>query len=84
MSLFIHAGQSAEVAVPFGNYKARIATGQTWYGESVRFGPNTNYAVLDAILDFKLEGNQLVGHELTLSKIKNGNLKQVPLSAGDF
>lgn len=84
MSLFIRAGQSAEVAVPFGNYKARIATGQTWYGESVRFGPNTNYAVLDAVLDFKLEGNQLVGHELTLSKIKNGNLKQVPMSAGDF
>jgi len=35
-------------------------------------------------LDFKLEGNQLVGHELTLSKIKNGNLKQVPLTANDF
>jgi hypothetical protein len=84
MSLFIRAGQSAEVAVPFGSFKARIASGQTWYGESIRFGPNTSYATLDAVLDFKLEGNQLVGHELTLSKIKNGNLKQVPLTANDF
>jgi len=84
MSLFIRAGETAEVAVPFGNFKARIASGQTWYGETIRFGPNTNYATLDAILDFKLEGSQLVGHELTLSKIRNGNLKQVPLSASDF
>lgn len=84
MSLFIRAGQTAEVAVPFGSFKVRIASGQAWYGESIRFGPNTSYATLDAVLDFKLEGNQLVGHELTLAKMKNGNLKQVPLNASDF
>jgi len=84
MSLFIRAGQTTEVAVPFGNFKAHIASGQTWYGESIRFGPNTSYSTLDAELEFKLEGNQLVGHELTLSKIKNGNLTKVPLSANDF
>lgn len=84
MSIFIRAGQTVEVRVPLGSYTAKIASGQTWYGDSIRFGPNTSYATLDAVLRFYVEGQQLVGNELTLTRIKDGNLKQVPLSAYDF
>lgn len=84
MSIFIRAGDTVEVKVPLGSYKAKIASGQTWYGDAVRFGPATSYATLDAILDFTIEGNQLLGHELTLTRVKNGNLHQVPLQANDF
>jgi hypothetical protein len=84
MSVFIRAGQSIEVGVPLGSYKAKIASGQTWYGDSIRFGPNTSYATLDTVLDFYIEGTQLVGNQLTLTRVKDGNLKQVPLNASDF
>ena len=84
MSIFIRAGQTVEVAVPFGSYKVKIASGQTWYGDVIRFGPTTSYAILDAVLDFTKEGSQLLGHQLTLTRVKHGNLKQLPLTATDF
>lgn len=84
MSIFIRAGRSIEVAVPVGSYEVRIASGQTWYGDSVRFGPTTNYAKLDAVLTFTIQGNQLLGHEITLTRMTNGNLRQSPITATDF
>jgi hypothetical protein len=84
MSIFIHAGQVLEVAVPVGSYKVKIASGQTWYGDSVRFGPTTSYATLDSIFTFTIKGRQLLGHEVTLTQMRDGNLKQLPLSATDF
>jgi hypothetical protein len=84
MSIFIRAGQTVELGVPVGSYKAKIASGQTWYGDSIRFGPNTSYATLDAVLHFSIQGSQLLGHELTLTQMKDGNLRQVPLSANEF
>ena len=84
MSLFVRAGQTVEVAVPVGNYKAKLASGQTWYGDAVRFGPTTHYATLDAVLDFKIEGSRLVGHEITLTRVKHGNLRQLSLTAAEF
>jgi curved DNA-binding protein CbpA len=85
MSVFIRAGQTAEVTVPVGNYNARIASGQTWYGNVVLFGPTTRYSRLDAILEFKkTEGSQLLGNEITLARVKDGNLRQSPLAAAEF
>jgi len=84
MSIFIRAGQTVELGVPVGSYKAKIASGQTWYGDAIRFGPNTSYAALDTVLEFSIQGSQLLGHELTLTRIKDGNLKEVPLSADEF
>jgi hypothetical protein len=84
MSIFIRAGQTVELGVPVGSYKAKIASGQTWYGDSIRFGPNTSYAMLDTVLHFSIQGSQLLGKELTLTQIKDGNLRQVPLGANDF
>jgi DnaJ domain len=84
MSIFIRAGQVIEVPIPVGIYAVKIASGQTWYGDKVRFGPATSYAKLDAIFDFKIEGNRLLGHELTLTRVKHGNLSQSPLTASSF
>jgi hypothetical protein len=85
MSVFIRAGQTAEVTVPVGNYNARIASGQTWYGNVVLFGPTTSYSKLDAILEFKkMEGSQLLGNEITLARVKDGNLRQTTLGGCRF
>jgi hypothetical protein len=84
MSIFIRAGQTVELGVPVGSYTAKIASGQTWYGDSIRFGPTTSYATLDTVLHFSIQGSQLLGNELTLTQIKDGNLRQVPLNANEF
>ena len=84
MSIFIRAGQVIEVAVPEGSYQVKIASGQTWYGDSVRFGPKTSYGKLDADFIFSISGDRLLGHEVTLTGMRNGNLKQLPLTATDF
>lgn len=84
MSIFIRAGQSIVVAVPVDSYKAKIASGQIWYGDSVRFGPTTSYAKLEAVFTFTIKGNQLLGHEVTLTRMRDGNLKQSPITATDF
>jgi hypothetical protein len=67
------------------NYNAKIASGQHWYGNSVLFGPTTSYAKLDTILEFKkMDKSQLLGNEITLERVKDGNLRQLPLAAMDF
>jgi DnaJ domain len=84
MSIFVRASESVEVYVPVGIYKAKLASGQTWYGDAVRFGPSTKYAALEGIIEFKIEGTQLMGHSLTLTRIAQGNLREHPLRASDF
>jgi hypothetical protein len=84
ISIFVRAGQTVEVGIPVGTYKAKIATGQTWYGDQVRFGPKTGYAVLDTVQEFTIEGNQLLGREIRLTLARDGNLTQSSLSASEF
>ena len=84
MSIFVRAGESVEVSVPVGNYKAKLASGQTWYGEVVWFGPSTKYAALEGTFEFNVEGNHLAGHRLTLTRVAQGNLREHSLSASDF
>ena len=84
ISVFVRAGESVEVYVPVGNYKAKLASGQTWYGDAVRFGPSTKYAALEGTFEFKIEGNRLMGHRLTLTPIAQGNLGQHSLNASEF
>ena len=84
MSVFIRAGEVVELAVPPGSYKVKVASGQTWYGDSVRFGPTTSYSTLDSVFTFTIDGTHLRGNELTLTQVRDGNLKTVPLTASDF
>jgi hypothetical protein len=84
ISVFVRAGDTVEVSVPVGSYRVKLASGQTWYGDAIRFGPDTGYAVLDSTFDFSIAGNQLMGQEITLKRQANGNLRELSLAAGDF
>lgn len=84
ISIFVRANEELEITVPIGKYKVKIANGQTWYGDAIRFGPNTGYAVLDSEFNFRMEGNELLGHRVRLMKMKDGNLKQIQLNASEF
>jgi hypothetical protein len=84
ISVFVRAGETVEVRVPLGSYFLHIASGEKWYGESIRFGPNTTYIQFKTVFNFYIKENKLVGKILTLTQVVNGNLKQEPLNANDF
>ena len=84
MSVFVRAGDSTEVGVPPGSYRIKVASGITWYGDVIRFGPDTSYGVLNEVFTFSTVGNQLNGNELTLKLMKDGNLKRTSIGASDF
>lgn len=81
---FVRAGETAEFFVPPGLYRMRIASGRAWYGDEVRFGPKTSYAQMDEILVFRIEGDDLLGHEVQLAQMRGGNLSKHVISANDF
>lgn len=84
ISIFVRAGETVEVKVPLGTYRAKIASGQTWYGDEIRFGPSTSYGEFGSTFNFRIEGEQLAGHELTLTHVANGNLHRSAINASDF
>lgn len=84
VSVFVRAGETAEIAVPLGIYRIKLAAGHRWYGEHARFGPETKYSVIDGLSEFKLEGSTLVGKRLELRPIKNGNLHKTRIVAEQF
>jgi len=53
LGLFVRSGDTIEVTVPPGEYRAKLASGQTWQGEAARFGPQTQYFVSNAAMQFK-------------------------------
>jgi hypothetical protein len=84
MNIFIRGGEEVEVGVPPGTYRIKFASGATWYGEKVRFGPDTAYSVVDTPSEFSVSGGQLQGHELQLVNVVNGNLRRRPIDATQF
>jgi hypothetical protein len=82
LTVFVHGGQSVEVKVPLGSYELKYAVGKTWYGPELLFGPDTKCSKADKILDFKKEGNQVLGHSVELYLQLDGNLqtKEIPRS----
>jgi len=82
--LFVRGGETAEVGVPAGTYRIKFAAGDTWYGEEIRFGPKTSYSVIDKPTTFSIVDRQLLGHELSLTLTRDGNLRRQNISAAQF
>lgn len=82
--LFVRGGEAAEVGVPAGTYRIKFASGSTWYGDEIRFGPDTTYSVIDKPTTFSIAGSQLLGHEISLTLRRDGNLRRQSISAGQF
>lgn len=84
MTVFVRAGETAQVDVPPGSYRISIASGQQWYGDAIRFGPKTCYSKVPDTMTSSVVGSRLEGHELTLYKVRDGNLHMQQISASDF
>lgn len=92
--IFIKGGEPYSTKVPIGNYRLRVASGDTWYGRQELFGPRTrlfrlrnkNGTALDEtqLLQFRKERNQIVGMTLNFKGSHDGNLEQEAMSRAEF
>lgn len=84
MRFFVHGGLPFKTEVPLGRYYLKYATGDEWYGEQAHFGPKTIYAKAGTVLKFSLEDGMITELELTLYRVRNGNLKTESISRENF
>lgn len=84
VAIYLRKGESIDLSVPFGSYTLKMASGYTWFGEEHLFGNSTNYFMIEDPFEFKLQGDQLLGHSLTLKNVINGNVEKKTISPDDF
>jgi hypothetical protein len=84
MAIFVRGGETVEVEVPAGTYRLKVASGDNWYGDAIRFGPHTSYSVMDQLMTFSVEGRELLGNQITLVSVANGNMHRQPIDASQF
>ena len=84
ISLFVYPGKTAEIKVPLGRYTLYYATGTEWYGTKHLFGPDTVYSKADEVLEFKVQGNKILGHTIELIKQVGGNLSTSKADQSQF
>jgi len=81
---FVRSGDSVEIALRPGRYRMSAAAGWNWYGYTVRFGADTEYFAFARELEFRVEGKRLLGHEVDLVRVKDGNLIRAELRPEQF
>jgi hypothetical protein len=79
-TLFVRAGQAAEMLLPLGTYRLRYATGAVWYGEAQLFGPETAYNEAEHRFSFRESADGYSGYTVELFLQRDGNLptKRIP------
>ncbi len=82
--VYINGGKSFLTEIPLGNYSMRYATGTTWYGENLLFGPQTTFAKANKNFIFKREGNQILGYTIELIPQVGGNLRTSKITRSQF
>lgn len=81
---FIRPGERLDALAPLGSYELRYAAGQTWYGTTHLFGPDTACSRADSRFDFRETSEGYTGYTVELFLQVNGNLRTERLSREDF
>jgi hypothetical protein len=76
VAIFVIGGVPLEVEVPLGSYWMRYCSGETWRGESHRFGPGdlTSCSKATTRLDFVVQDGYINGFTVELIRQSGGNL----------
>lgn len=74
-------GKVIKVKIPVGNYKVKVASGNTWYGEEHLFGINTIYETSDKLLTVK---NSKYPQTLTLYSDFHGDFLNKEITSVEF
>jgi hypothetical protein len=83
-SYYVEGGATADFLAPLGTYELRYAAGQTWYGDTELFGPDTAYAKAVGTFDFVDDGTQYTGYTVELILQEGGNLSTQGISRSEF
>ena len=83
-AFLVKAGQSFEMDAPLGNYTFYYAAGDTWCGKALKFGKDTSYYSSDDQFTFYIDGDKVMGTELTLYTVSNRNFDTKDINEKDF
>lgn len=84
MEVYIVGGDTFEGELPLGSYEIRYASGKTWYGPTLLFGPSTVYSKADRIFSFIQTTDSVNGYTIELIRQAGGNLRTSSIPANDF
>jgi hypothetical protein len=82
--IYLHSNSTVDILVPPGEYEIYYAIGDTWYGEDLLFGPDTQYYKCDGTFVFTEESDGYSGWTLTLETVYGGNLDTDVISEMEF
>lgn len=80
MMCYLPSGISQEIDLPSGTFEIRYTCGTEWFGNDKMFGDKGTYAKADHTFQFS-RGS---GYELTLHRVRNGNLHTTKMRKEDF
>jgi len=84
IAFFLKNGETVQIKVPLGVYTFCYATGNTWQGTDKFFGYGTAYYQADELMTFYVNGNQIMGRKVYLTKTSAGNMPEKSISSSDF
>lgn len=84
IAILVRGGERFEVDIPLGSYKMKWCSGETWYGETDRFGPEESCSMSTDIFHFRINGNYAEGNSVTLYTVSNGNMDTRRLDPSEF
>lgn len=88
LTVFLRAGQRVQVSTPIGEFVAKFANGNNWYGADYLFGPDTRYFKTDSVIQMtksvSANRDSVTNYTIELTKQINGNLTTTDLSADEF
>jgi hypothetical protein len=84
MTIFVEGGHNFRTRVPFGSYRILYATGTTWYGPQLLFGPKTRRFRLDRTFEFARKRGAYVGARIELGQRASGSPGSIPVPTVEF
>lgn len=82
--VYVRGGTTVDIDMPLGVYELRYCTGQTWYGTSDKFGPDTTYCKADSLFPFTETDGYYNGWTVELFVQPDGNLDIEDIDASEF
>jgi len=64
---FVRPGETLQTRVPVGVYTLEYASGDSWYGPQLMFGPRAIYGGMGKPIDFRLATSEYSGFKIELS-----------------
>lgn len=81
---FVRQGDMLTALVPFGCFKFRYATGEAWIDEGELFGESTTVFEADSDFCFMKDVEKIIGQQINLNLVRNGNLRVKKLDREKF